>query len=212
MNGATSCSQSDGNGGDSLTVTVLPFAGLSANTTVAGGVVDSFGVFGVLNYYFEVVGGTPGDQVPLLISANLFTSATGAGDGYAFSEILVSTALANNVGEVACTATSNGCLGDYPADFSGAFSVAATSGSIDQVHLEIDVQASPVVLNGESAHGLADPLIYIDPSFAGAGNYSILLSSGVGNAAASAPEPGTLILICCCGSLMLLARRYLWRA
>lgn len=211
--GTDSCSQSDANGSDYLSLTLLPFAGLSSNATIAGGVIDSFSGFGVLNYSFEVVGGTPGDEVPLLISTNLLTSVSGGGgDGYAFSEILVSTALANNLGEVACTATSNGCLGAFPSDFSGTFTVDATSGTFDTVHLEIEASASPVQAFGESAFASADPLIYVDPSFADAADYSIIQSDGVGNGTSSTPEPGTLLLMCCTATLLLPARRCFRRA
>jgi hypothetical protein len=207
--GISSCSQADGNGSDYFTVSLLPFAGLSSYATVTGGVIDDFSGFGVLNYDFEVIGGTPGDDVPLLISTNLLTSVSAdGGDGYAFSEILVSTALANNLGEVACTATSNGCLGEYPSEFSGTFGVNATSGTFDTVHLEIEASASPIPTAGASAFASADPLIYVDPSFAGANNYSILLSDGVGNATSATPEPGTLMLMCGCLPLLFFARRF----
>ena len=112
----TSCSQTDGNGFDNLTLTVSPFAGLSGNAAVAGGTQDSFGPFGALNYSFEIVGGNPGDQVPLLIFTNLstFVSTTG-GNGYAFAEVLATTDLMTNVGKVACSSTDNSCAGGDPA-------------------------------------------------------------------------------------------------
>jgi hypothetical protein len=207
--GSSPCSQADANGSDDLALTLLPFAGLSANATVTAGVFDEdFTAFGVLNYSFEVVGGAPGDEVPLLVSTNLVTTVSGGGDGYAFSEIQVSTALASNVGEVTCTQTSSPCLGDPAAGFSGTFGVDATSGSVDTVHLEIEAGAQAVGTAGATAFASADPLIYVDPSFEGAGEYSIVQSPGVGNGTASAPEPGTLILICCCGPFLLFARRF----
>jgi hypothetical protein len=59
--------------------------------------------------------------------------------------------------------------------------------------------ASPVLANGESFSAGADPLIYVNPSFEDAADYSIPQSPGVANATTSTPEPGALILICGCG-------------
>jgi hypothetical protein len=203
--GTTGCSQSDANGSDSLAATFLPFAGLSGSANVGGGVLESFGGVAALNYSFEVVGGSPGDVVPLLIFANLSTSVSSGGDGLGFSEILVSTALSTNVGEVVCAQTSEFCVGVTASNFSGAFGVNATSGTIDQIHLEIEVSVAPILPNGESATAFADPLIIVDPSFANADLYSIVVSPGVGNASA-VPEPGTPALVACCLPLLLWAR------
>jgi hypothetical protein len=40
-----------------------------------------------------------------------------------------------------------------------------------------------------------DPSIYIDPNFADAALYSVILSPGVGNPSPSVPEPMTLALL-----------------
>jgi hypothetical protein len=87
-----------------------------------------------------------------------------------------------------------------------ADSLAATSGSIDQLYLELTVSASSHPQSGDSADASAEPFIYVDPSFAGAGNYSILVSSGIGNGAAS-PKPGTLLLLCTGVSAFFVTRR-----
>jgi hypothetical protein len=180
---------------------LLPFAGLSANAAVAGFVTDDFNGYATLDYSFEVVGGNPGDQVPLLIFSNLFTSI--GGDAYAFSEIIVST-----LGSVTtCQSYGGTCPPDAPSDFSGSFGVTVSSGALEDVHLEIEASTNPV-LGAATSSASADPLIEIDPAFANAADYSILLSPGVGNATASTPEPGTLILVCC-APLLLLARRCL---
>ena len=204
--GTASCSQAFGDGSDNVTATLLPFAGLSTNAAVAGFVIDDYSGFAALDYSFEVVGGNPGDQVPLLIFTNLSTSI--GGDAYAFSEIIVSTNSAGLGSVVACQSYGGTCPGDAAADFSGSFGVTVSSGTVDTLQLEVEASPNPA-LGPATASASADPLIEIDPSFSNAANYSITQSSGVGNATAAAPEPGTLMLTCCCGLFLLLARRYL---
>ena len=75
--GTASCSQAYADGSDNVTANLLPFAGLSTNAAVAGFVIDGYSGFATLDCSFEVVGGNPGDQVPLLIFTNLFTSIGG---------------------------------------------------------------------------------------------------------------------------------------
>jgi hypothetical protein len=60
------------------------------------------------------------------------------------------------------------------------------------------------------ATGLIDPVITIDPNFAFADQFTILLSAGVGNeaAAAAVPEPSAAsIVLVAVGGLWLLRRR-----
>jgi hypothetical protein len=211
-NGAPSCSQADGNGQDNVTVTFSPFAGLSADASVAGGVIDSFGTIATLHYWFEVAGGNPGDQIPLLVYANLFTHVSSGGDGYAFSEVLVATSPISYQGVDTCTDTSGRCPATVGSDFSGDFGVTVTSGQTYEIVLEIEATASPVLAAGESASASADPLIVVAPSFPGAAGYAILLSPGIANATSSVPEPGSLTLLIGCCPLALFARRRFRRA
>lgn len=200
--GDPSCSQTDANGGNNLTLTLSPFAGLSASANVAADVVDSFGAIGALHYSFEVVGGNPGDQVPLLIFTNLFSSETG--NGYGFAEIGVNTGL-TILSDAYCTDTQQ-CAA---ANFSGTIGATATSGVINQLYLEVEASAGSRPQSGESATALADPLVYVDPSLAGAANYSILVSQGVGNGVSDTPEPDTLLLACFGVFALFVTRRYL---
>lgn len=209
--GAPDCSESDGNGGVGMMVSFLPFAGLSGSANMAAGAQDSFTGTANLTYSFEVLGGNSGDAVPLLIFTNLLTSVSGTGgNGLAFSEILIyandgNTFLGNRV---ACTDENNNCIGSPPNEFSGSFGVTVSSGAVDQLVLEIEVGAANHGANGESVQAIADPMITIDPGFAGAANYSLAFSPGVGNVVGPAtPEPGTLALICCGGALLWLGRR-----
>jgi hypothetical protein len=182
----TSCSA----GGGSAAVTLSPFAGVTSSA-VAGPNMSS-GADASLTYDFEVVGGNPGDVVPLLITANLVTIANSASD--AFASIYVDPGLAQAGGTqiVACT---NEALCTQPADFSGAFGVSVESGSVNSLELEV-VSGQVASAGPENSSASADPLIVIDPSFANAGQYSIVLSPGVANAVASTtPEPGSAFLV-----------------
>lgn len=203
------CSQSTPGGSDTLFYSVLPFPSLSVSASAMDDNVDNFSYSGVLSleYYFEVVGGTPGTVVPLLIATNLLTSETGYADAYA--EIFITTSQSSE--------SSTYCAVD-PATppcaspgFSGTIGIAATSGTIDQIILEVSAGAAlgnnGITTYPGSSAASADPFIYVDPSFAGAGNYSILLSSGVGNGEATTPEPGTFLLVCGLWPLVLLVRR-----
>jgi hypothetical protein len=209
--GTPDCTESDANGQVGMTVSFLPFAGLSGSASVAAGTEDSFTGTATVGYSFEALGGNPGDQVPLQIFTNLFTSISNTGgDGLGFSEILIYTNNGNTFlgNRVACTQQNNDCAGSPPGEFSGSFGVTVSSGAVDQLVLEIEVGAGNNGPNGESASAIADPMITIDPNFAGAANYSLVFSPGVGNEVGPGiPEPGTLTLICCGGALLLLRRR-----
>ena len=109
-------------GGGVAQVTLAPFAGVSTQAT-AGSDMSSGG-FAALNYDFEVVGGTAGDLVPLLITANLLTTVNSASD--AFTRIIVTTSVSSAT-EVACQ-NELACTQD---NFSGTFGISANSGSLD---------------------------------------------------------------------------------
>jgi hypothetical protein len=69
----------------------------------------------------------------------------------------------------------------------------AVSGEVGTV--ELTIQAANTAFFSGTASAFADPHIFVDPSFAGAGNYSVLLSDNVGNGLRPVPEPGTLMLL-----------------
>ena len=113
-------------GGGVAQATLSPFAGVSARAKAGSNM--SAGGFAALNYNFEVVGGTVGDVVPLLITSNLATMANSASD--AFASISVTTSL-NTEEVVACTNE-----GPCTSSFSGTFGISAQSGSGSTIHLE----------------------------------------------------------------------------
>ena len=159
------------NGGtDSGLVTYAPFAGVSGRA-FGEGLVEEAGVFGVLNYSFEVTGGNPGTVVPVDINTTL--QAMPISIGYAFSEIGV-TAI-NSAGVTICS-NGLGCTGQ--TSFTGTLQVNALSGAVNTVHLEIEVigaLGNASDFNGGMAS--ADPYIYIAPTFNNADGYGIEVSS-----------------------------------
>jgi hypothetical protein len=179
---ATSCNSSN----DSGVVTYAPFAGVSGSAN-GQGLVDVASVFGVLNYSFEVIGGNPGDVVPVDVDAVL--DAISNSIGVVFSEITVAADTSAGV-----TICSSGCgVGDGETNFIGALKVDALSGTLytNAIHLEIEAGgARGASYNGGTAS--ADPYIFISPTFQNAGEYSIEVSPNIGNVPASAvPEPST---------------------
>jgi hypothetical protein len=163
--------------------------------------VDEAGVFGVFNYSFEVIGGTPGTAVPVDIDADL--QAIPNSIGQVFSEIIVGAN--TTASETICVNTSLPCgAGTGETSFTGVLQVDALSDtayvttglSFNQgVHLEVEV----VGALGNSFNGgmvSADPHLFVDPAFPDAADYSIVVSPNIGNGSPSAvPEPGTWVLM-----------------
>jgi hypothetical protein len=214
VNPAPFCSQILSGGTDSLFYSLEPFVSLSVNASAVDDQVDNLAYSADLSltYSFEVIGGNAGDIVPLLIATDLLSSSTGYADAYVSIAVTTSQVTesyeycAVDPASVPCAASS----------FSGTIGAAATSGTVDQITLNVSAGAAlgnnGITTYPGSASASADPFIYVDPSFAGAANYKILLSTGIGNAEESTPEPGTLILLGGCGPFAWFARRCLRRA
>ena len=177
-------------GGGSAQVTLSPFAGVAASAVAAQG--TSTGADASLNYDFEVVGGNPGDPVPVLITANLVTIANST--SAAFASIFVAPG-EQSLGGTQVVACTNETLCTQPAEFLGTFTVSVQSASVNSLGLE--VTSGQLSSEGpENSSASADPLIMVDPSFANASEYSIVLSPGVANAVGSAvPEPGSGFIV-----------------
>jgi hypothetical protein len=206
----SSCSVSGRDASASGSLTLSPFVSLTAESN-SGPINDMFnpgaGVVVSAQYSFQVVGGNPGDKVPIVIASGLTANGSSFGHAYGFAEVVVHS----SYGDASAVVCSDGTCGTTDTTFSGSFGFFAGAGeSGDTVHLEVEASSGDSSL-AESANASADPLIFIDPSFAGAANYSIEVSPGVGNGLPStAPEPGTLGLV---GAfltiLMTIGRRYL---
>jgi len=170
---------------------------------------DQNGVHGAgtsahLTYSFQVIGGNAGDIVPILIATNLFSSGTDPTHGIGFAELSVHTGAAGDSFVVVC---SDASCGTTSKEFSGTLSTRARSGDLGNT-LTLSVSTSTGdSLNFEAASASADPLISVDPSFAGARQYSIVVSSGVGNGLASVPEPRSSVLVALGGLILWCCRR-----
>ena len=137
-----------------------------------------------LDYYFEVTGGSYGDAVPILIDTSLVTSGGVVKGGFA------SITINGNQVAVACT---NICGSDI--SFTGPISLTAYSGEAEYIDLyvQVDGQAG----RAGTAYASIDPYIHVDPSFAQADDYAVIVSPGIGNSPAGAgvPEPTTWAMI-----------------
>jgi PEP-CTERM motif len=190
----TSCTASGNDASASGSLTLSPFVSLTAQSA-SGPINDLFnpgaGVFVSAKYSFQVVGGNPGDQIPILISTNLTSNGSSFSHAYGFAEMVITTSF----GTTSVVVCSNGTCGTNNTSFSGTLAWSANAGDIDTLQLEIEAQSgdSPFA---EFANASADPFIFVDPSFANAETFSIAVSPGVGNGLASpVPEPGTFGLI-----------------
>lgn len=174
--GALGCTQG---GLESVTLSLAPQVTLLANFNSAPG----FDTIGSVKYDFQVVGGHAGDAVPVLVDAQLSTVA--AGNSFASAGILVSVG-SFFVQKIACTNPSQ-CAA---ASFDGTLQLTMLSGQTGTIDLTIQA-ASGFPVAGP-AQAFADPFIRIDPSFANAEIYSVVVPDGVGNA--PLPEPAVLLL------------------
>lgn len=137
-------------------------------------------------YRFQVVGPVDGEEVPLLLDYHL--TATGTDEAVAIARLIVNAGTTFS-GVEACWDNHLGGLCDAPSDVQGTFSFTVKTGSrFDSVTLFAQAQAFVTGLSNESARALADPYIRVDPAFANAMLYSVLVSPGFGNAL-PVPEP-----------------------
>lgn len=181
-------------GGASAAAILSPFVGVRAAATGFG---VSNGSLAQVKYGFEVVGGNPGDEVPVDILFDLRASATVDGLDATFGGIASAQADLNVLHQgqsifFQCASSvtfSSPCGG---ASFAGTTAMTAVSGDTsNQLQLRALAGTGPNPFpNSLDASAFADPLIFVDPTFLGAGQYSIVLTDGVGNGIASTvPEP-----------------------
>jgi hypothetical protein len=143
-----------------------------------------------IDYYIEV-SGPPGVTVPyyFVITAGLtFTDGNGGGDG-----------------EVTLTAPSDPGLAGFDAQYYNDFAFCGPNGcyGVDYLGLLSDTQymvqvvasANAVQTSSGNVTAWVEHYIYIDPSFLGGDQFSLIISSGISNSpialVARVPEPST---------------------
>ncbi len=154
---------------------------LSPNPILQTQAGESFRAIANLSYYFEVVGGMVGTQVPVLIDTALHTTANYPLE--AVSQIMVD-------GTTVCASSGNGSPCPSP-DYVGSIHETVADG--DAIRVQLYAQTDGQYGRGLTAYASVDPYIHIDPAFVGGQQYSIEVSPGVGNApfASGVPEPAT---------------------
>jgi hypothetical protein len=159
-----------------------------------------------VSYYFIVTGPETG-LVPLFLDFDLTASSSGTGQGFAGVELDLNQTMVSNA-FVSCDLS--GCLdtqGNQASQVSGRFQPFVHTGDTYQIVMDVNGSANSI---GDSGSGYADPYIYVDPSFPGAANYSIVVSAGVGNSPlsnASTPEPASWLLVGFAPAVAVLFRR-----
>jgi PEP-CTERM motif len=194
--GTTDCSH-----GGVASIVTDPFVMLQASAAAGVG-TNGTEAFASLGFSFEIVGGTPSDQVPILITTNLATEVQGK-NAHVDSRITVSpqpSIPGSAVQEFTCADIENAavlCNGIPDTEFDGTLSVTAFADVLGSVQMVVSVGAS----DGSDAIGSADPMIEIDPTYlATHPGLTIALSDGVGNglppsSPTGVPEPSSLALL-----------------
>jgi hypothetical protein len=188
----------------------------------SAGVTGEESASGKLFYYFEIVG--PGGATPVNLDVTASLSATSYGDGSAGAAMLI-----EQVSGVSFVYSSGGtaCSNEFPCTVTGA-NWAVCSNNEGQAYCGVERKSLPLSTTeqlyantiyvaelatsaeapdprvaysatGEGAKGVADPHFAVDSSTPDAADYSLVFSSGIGNAAnlttPTVPEPATWILL-----------------
>ncbi len=171
----------------------------AAITNFAVGAPTFADALGQLTYYIEIVGPTTSVFVPL--SINMFGSLTSTSTPNQFStsasqaEVMIDGTVILNVGSSAGAINYPPEIGDATGNFSSLRTL--TEFANRSIRIDMLVRADVSGYSLQSASAFLDPLFFIDPSFANANQYSIILSDGIGNgtsATAETPLPAALPL------------------
>jgi hypothetical protein len=181
---------------------------VSAEAKVVGtNVVEGDGIYAWadLKYYLEVLGPS-GGNVPLLVTANGVIEQFGTGGNTTTGYVPIGAA------------QTYGSFTFGPAGFGYSFvsidfgltygekpwsRYVPTSMSISKDYTVPDNQVLEVYMTASASASLpgdigeitVDPVIIIDPSFPGASEYSLVMSSGIYPSSSTVPEPCTLLLL-----------------
>nr|WP_294521770.1 PEP-CTERM sorting domain-containing protein [uncultured Rhodopila sp.] len=147
-----------------------------------------------LGYYFEI-GGPAGVMVPIEVSGSLLASGSSLGcchGGGGSASLMVGSFINESVSASGCTnrvVNPNGgsiCVGP----FEQATVVAYSGDVLSDTPVLVTLTAVAGALYRGEGSSSADPTFTIDPGFADASEFSVILSDGVGNSLASdVPEP-----------------------
>jgi hypothetical protein len=163
--------------GATASVDLYPIASVQAS--IGAGYTQS--VMADLDYYFALVGGSPGDLVPVLIATKLLTSAAYPQYGSAVFSVWSGSV---NLASINVCTYSTDCSAD---SFDGTVKLQAASGSQYRIHMAATAE-------GIAASASVDPYIFVDPAFPSAASYRIDVSDGVGNTPATTPLPPSMTL------------------
>jgi len=193
QHGTTDCSV----GGSTATIATAPNVSLFATGGEGPNSNSSMGSAS-LAYFFEVLGGTQFEQIPILITTDLSAGFTGNG-GAGASITITPQPLAPTFDVVGKTVCANvdaiSCPSSEGASFDGTLNGTALEGVAGQV--ELFASGGGGGTNGGSGTATADPLIQIDPTFLlNHPGLTLDFSPGVVNGLPSAvPEPSAFVLL-----------------
>lgn len=171
--------------GDISTSAFVFYSGGSMTTSVSAfssggpleGQAESDGQF-----YFELAG--PAGLVPIDFDATGTTSVTGPGGT---ASAVAKVEFGSLAKLVACSDSFGGC-GSFGPTFSGAVHFDVSPGHAYSVELSTDCNAASSMTHDTTCSAMIDPMISIDPGFAGAGLYTLSFSEDV--ASPPGPRPG----------------------
>jgi hypothetical protein len=170
---------------------LAPSPSVSVEVTSPPAAVLGAGADANSTYYFQVTGGNVGDVVPVMVDYALSVFTTD--ESTALAKIIIRTSVVPfTVDEIVC----NPQVCDE-TEVSDTLNFQARSGAnLDSVTLYAMVQAPATRVSNETARAFVDPFIYVDPAFANASLYSIVVSPGVANVPLTpVPEPGPVVLL-----------------
>jgi hypothetical protein len=194
-----------------LDINAVPFPSITASSSVTGVGHASVGASMSYRFRIEDASGTydPDNIVPLIVSYK--GSASAPANGGATSYFSIAGGNFSDTYQIVAGASpiSIHQVNGSSQPFSGtSFDVHEVYSIIANTYYQIDLTATAVATELGSASSFIDPYLQIDPSFADASRYTIVLSQGIGNSVAATPIPASLpLFVSALGGLGLLARR-----
>jgi hypothetical protein len=194
------------NGNVSGSISYFPSANLNINSTSTADSTDNTGA-SVIVYYFTIGSSTAQSSpasVPIKISGSYQLSSEVTPFASANASVSLSAFGIAGMTDDLTSCTSQSCAKASNFVLTGT----VTAGSVVELYMvgSVTTQANPYYpTSNASAEASLDPVIQIDPTFADASNYTVLLSPAIGNSPVPLPASGWLIL-CGLGGLAAMAR------